>query len=102
MSSFDDAILSDAIVQYIGRDGALAPRDDISAVAAAYPENVSALEPLITQILIRSETISFAEVAPFDRGLRERIYEKLRQVFPGLTEAAVEAIAWRWGFLNLR
>ena len=34
MSSFDDAILSDAIVQYIGRDGALAPRDDISAVAA--------------------------------------------------------------------
>lgn len=57
---------------------------------------------MIVQTLVRSEAITPEEVAPSDDGLRERLYEKLRALFPGLSEQAVRAIAWRWGFLNLR
>lgn len=102
MSSPDDSLVSDAIVRYIGEDRSPFPLDEMSAVRKAHANEGLELTSMIVQTLVRSEAITPEEVAPFDDGLRERLYEKLRALFPGLSEQAVRAIAWRWGFLNLR
>ncbi|WP_144784102.1 hypothetical protein [Microbacterium sp. BH-3-3-3] len=102
MSFIDDSVLSDAIVRYIGEDRSLTPQDDITAAREAHPGEGPELESAIVHTLVRSEKIAFEDVAPFDGGLRERLYERLRHEFPRLSEPAVRAIGWRWGFLNLR
>lgn len=102
MSSTDESILSDAIVRYVGEGLSPIPRDDMSVVREAHPHARPELESEIVQILVRSERITFADVAPFDGELRERLDARLRNEFPDLSEPAVKAIGWRWGFLNLR
>ena len=102
MSSPDDSLVSDAIVRYIGEDRSPFPLDEMSAVRKVHPNEGLELSLMVVQTLVRSEAITPEEVAPLDDGLRERLHERLRALFPGLSEQAVRAIAWRWGFLNLR
>lgn len=62
----------------------------------------TALLNAVTEAARVSDTITFDEVAPFDTELRERLHQRLRVLLPYLGPTAVEALGWRWGFLNLR
>jgi len=47
-----------------------------------------------------SDTLAFEQVAPFDRALRGRLSARLRSLLPQLGEPAIEALTWRWGYLQ--
>lgn len=104
MSTSDDAItaemLDTAIVVYVGKGRVKIPTTDTSAVAAVDPPHAQELLALVKDAIRVSDTVTFEEVAPFDTGLRARLYARLRALLPHLGEPAIEALGWRWGYLQ--
>lgn len=94
--------LDAAVVAYVGKGRVKIPTADPAAVRALDPSHAEALLRDIHAALLTSDRIEFAEVAPFDDGLRERLYRRLRELLPTLGTDAIEALGWRWGYLNLR
>lgn len=94
--------LDDAVVAYTGFGRQKIPTADQEAVLALNPTVGTALLNAVTEAARVSDTITFDEVAPFDTELRGRLHQRLRVLLPYLGPTAVEALGWRWGFLNLR
>ena len=91
-----------AIVAYVGKGRVKIPTADPDAVRSLDPAHADALLQYVKAALLTSDRIEFEEVAPFDDGLRQRLYQRLRELLPQLGTEAIEALGWRWGYLNLR
>jgi hypothetical protein len=100
--SVTPSMLDAAIVAYVGKGRVKIPTADPDAVRAVDPVNAEALLSAVQATLRASDRIEFAEVQPFDDGLRQRLYRRLREILPALSTEAIEALGWRWGYLNLR
>lgn len=98
----DQAMISDALVRYIGEGRSPTPVDDLSSVTTTYPHEALSLQQEISRILAVSATVTLHDVGPFDQALRHRLQARSQALFPGLSTDAVRATGWRWGFLNLR
>jgi hypothetical protein len=94
--------LDDAVVAFTGFGRQKSPTADQEAVLALSPTMGNTLLNAAKEAARVSDTITFDEVAPFDTELRERLHQRLRVLLPYLGPTAVEALGWRWGFLNLR
>ncbi|MFK3669990.1 hypothetical protein ACI2IX_07435 [Leifsonia aquatica] len=97
-----EAKLDDAVVAFTGFGRGKFPTSDQEAVLALSRTMGTALLNAAKEAARVSDTITFDEVAPFDTELRERLHQRLRVLLPYLGPTAVEALGWRWGFLNLR
>jgi hypothetical protein len=98
----DDARIDDAIVAYVGAGRAPFPTADADAVRALIPEDAGVAVESVRRAVALSDAIALDEIAPFDDGLRGRLLARLRELQPERGPAAIEALGWRWGFLNLR
>ena len=96
------ANLDGAVVAFTGFGRRKIPTADQEAVLALSPTVGTALLDAVNEAARVSDSITFDEVAPFDTELRERLYQRLHVLLPYLGPTAVEALGWRWGFLNLR
>lgn len=92
--------LDEAIVAYVGRGRVKIPTADPDAVRALDPAHSAELLRAVKDAIRVSDSIPFEEVAPFDQGLRERLYARLRTLLPQLGQAGIEALGWRWGYLQ--
>jgi hypothetical protein len=93
--------LDEAIVAFTGRGRRKIPTADGEAVLALGAGNGAELLSAVKEAVRISDTIEFDDVAPFDTELRERLYNRLHALLPYLGQAGIEALGWRWGFLNL-
>jgi hypothetical protein len=104
MSTSDSALtgemLDAAIVAYVGRGRVKIPTADPAAAAAVDPLHAEELVAQVKHAIKVSDTVPFEDVAPFDTGLRARLYARLRALLPHLGEAGIEALGWRWGYLQ--
>lgn len=94
--------LDGAIVAYTGHGRQGTPAADADAVLAMSPDVGAALLDSVKDAARVADTVTFAEVAPFDDDLGERLHLRLSTLLPYLGPTAVDALAWRWGYLNLR
>lgn len=94
------ALLDAAIVAYVGRGRGKVPTTDAAAVAALAPQHPGELLAQVKDAVRVSDTLAFEQVAPFDRALRGRLSARLRSLLPQLGEPAIEALTWRWGYLQ--
>jgi hypothetical protein len=99
-SSVSGASLDAAIIAYVGKGRVKIPTADEAAVRALDPVGGDALLERVQEAVRISDTIPLSEVGPFDQGLRARLYARLREVLPELGEAGVEALGWRWGYVQ--
>ncbi|GEB47141.1 hypothetical protein MTE01_30860 [Microbacterium testaceum] len=95
----DDAQLSEAIVLFTGWGATPEPIDDVARVAARFPKEFPALEPVLAAFVRGSTSIVFHEVAPSDDGLLGRVRARLRLIMPRLCDDALDALTWRWPFV---
>lgn len=105
MSSTDNeaarTALDEAIVAFTGRGRRKIPTSDSGAVLALDPAHGAELLKAVEDAVRISDAIPFEDVAPFDTELRERLYLRIHELLPGLGRPAIEALGWRWGFLNV-
>lgn len=94
------SVLDEAIVAFIGHGRRRTPAEDNEAVLAIDPANGAALLRTVKDIVRISDTVAFDDVAPFDSELRERLYARFRARLPEVGRTGIEALGWRWGFLN--
>ncbi len=95
----DDAQLSEAIVLFTGWGVTPEPIDDVAPVAARFPKDFPALEPVLAAFVRGSASIVFHEVAPSDDGLLGRVRARLGLIMPRLSDDALDALTWRWPFV---
>jgi hypothetical protein len=96
------ATLDEAVVAYTGHRRTKIPTADVDAVLALTPTAGAVLLEAVREAIRLTDTISFDDVAPFDAGLRGRLLERVQALLPDLGPTGVEALAWRWGYVNLR
>jgi hypothetical protein len=93
--------LNVAVIAYTGHGQRKIPKADEDAVLALSPTDGEALLRAVKEVIRRSDTIRFSDVAPFDTDLQERLHGRLHDLVPHLGPDAIEALGWRWGYLNL-
>ncbi|MBZ4488284.1 hypothetical protein LQ938_13900 [Microbacterium sp. cx-55] len=91
-----------ALIAYVGRGRTGVPTAAPDAVRTLGARNPDALRAEVEATLRIADSIPFDDVAPFDDGLRGRLYQRLRDLFPERGDDAIEALGGRWAYLTLR
>lgn len=87
--------LDEAIAAYVGFGTSRTPTADAGSLPADMLRQVD-------QCVTIADTVAFEDVAPFDSRLRDRLHARLRNLLPELGPAGIEALGWRWGYLQFR
>lgn len=90
--------VTDAIVAYVGREAGPFPSNDEAAVLALDPPNFPALMSKVISALLTSDRIELEDVPRADRV--EVATAEHRRLLPDLDDRAIEALVWRWSFLE--
>ena len=91
-------LLADAIVAFTGRGTRKIPTSDEAAVFALDPQQFDEVIAAVKAVLKVSDSIV---VDDSDRSeMRAAVTAKHQELLPDLDDRAIDALIWRWGYIN--
>lgn len=92
------ALLSDAVVAYLGRGTRKIPTADEAAVFALDPQRFDEVIASVKTALKASDSVVVDESERSE--VEAAVIAKHRGLLPELDDRAIDALVWRWGYIN--